>query len=462
MSYSDYGSRRDEPEGQPTDPWRRPGEDDGRGQQPPSAPTSGTNGTYPQQYGYPQQNSGYPQQPGYPPAGGYPQDGGYAAPGGYAGGHSQQGRAGYPSQDGYPQAGGYSQQDAQGAQGGYPQQGGYGRQDDGYPQHGDGYPQQGGYGQGGYPQPGAYGTQAGQGGYGSAGGYGSQGGYGAQGGYGQGGHGAQGGYPAQGQPQQGGHPQQPYGQPGAYGRPAGQDGYPPQGGFLGDVSVDDDPFAGHEPRSKRRHDPDPPYKKSRKGLWITLVVLLVLCGGGAGGGYFFLRGFISNAKDAQETVEEAAKITVKEPTQLGGREKNTSPDLVKAAKELGTQMTSGEAGVTATVSAFYGDVKTKNMVMAFAAALPVPNPAKEMDGFTKAVTGDSKVTEPWADVPAGPLGGLAKCAGMISDNTPMAVCVWIDGGSVGSIMYFDKKVADVKAKFAGERGQLETRTEPKA
>ncbi|WP_155374007.1 hypothetical protein [Catellatospora vulcania] len=225
------------------------------------------------------------------------------------------------------------------------------------------------------------------------------------------------------------------------------------------MSVDDDPFAGHEPRSKRRHDPDPPYKKSRKGLWITLVVLLVLCGGGAGGAYYFLSGVVD---DVEKTVETAATITVKEPTQLGGRLKNTSPDLVKAAKELGTQMTSDELGVTATVSAFYGDVKTKNMVMAFAAAVPVLNQEKEMDGFTKAVVGDSKVTEPWVDVPAGPLGGLAKCAGMTSDNTPMAVCVWIDAGSVGSIMYFDKKVADVKAKFAGERGQLETKTEPKA
>ncbi|GAA2396783.1 hypothetical protein Cme02nite_61000 [Catellatospora methionotrophica] len=444
MSYSDYGSRREEPEGHPADPWRRPAEDDGRGQPPASAPTSGTNGTYPQQYGYPQQNSGYPQQPGYPPAGGYPQDGGYAGSGGYGGGQPGTGRPGYPAQGGYPQAGGYSQQDPQGTQGGYPQQGGYGRQDGGYPQHGDGYPQQGGYGQGGYPQQGGYGAQAGQGGYGNQGGY-AQDGYAAQGGY----------------PQQGG--QQSYGQPAAYGRPAGQggyqDGYPQQGGFLGDASAADDPFAGHEPRSKRRHDPDPPYKKSRKGLWITLVVLLVVCGGGAGGAYYFLSDTIGDVKD---TVDQAATITVKEPAQLGGREKSTSPDLVKGAQELRTQMIADEPGVTASVAAFYGDVKTKNMAMAFAAALPVLSPKSEMDGFMKAVTGDSKITEPWVDVPAGPLGGVAKCAGMTSDGTAMAVCAWADAGSVGSIMYFEKKVADVKAKFAADRGQLEIKTEPKS
>ncbi|MFD0594751.1 hypothetical protein ACFQZ4_22040 [Catellatospora coxensis] len=225
------------------------------------------------------------------------------------------------------------------------------------------------------------------------------------------------------------------------------------------MSVDDDPFAGHEPRSKRRYEPDPPYKKSRKGLWITLVVLLVLCGGGAGGGYFFLKDFIA---DAANTAEQAASITVKEPTQLGGREKSTEADLVKAAGELKAQMISDEPGVTDSVAAFYGDVKSKNMAMAFAAALPVLNPKAELDEITKAVTGTSKVTEPWVDVPAGPLGGVAKCAAMTSDNTPMAVCVWADAGSVGSIMYFDKKVADVKDKFAGERGQLETKTEPKS
>ncbi|GAA1385718.1 hypothetical protein [Catellatospora chokoriensis] len=452
MSYSDYGSRGDEPEGHPTDPWRRPGEDDGRGRQPSSAPTSGTNGTYPQQYGYPQQNSGYPQQPGYPPAGGYPQDGGYAGPGGYAGGHPPQGRAGYPSQGGYPQAGGYPQQDAQGAGGGYPQPG-YGRQGDGYPQHGDGYPQQGGYGQSGYPQQGGYG----QGGYPQQGGYGTQagqGGYGNQGGYAQGGYGAPGGYPAPG-----GQPQQPYGQPAGYGRPAGQDGYPQQGGFLGDVSVDDDPFAGHEPRSKRRHDPDPPYRKSRKGLWITLVVLLVLCGGGGGGVYFFLSDFLS---DVKATTDEAAKITVKEPAQLGGREKIAEPDLVKAAAELKTQISEEMPGSTASVAAFYGDVKTKNMAMAFAMAMLNPKPAEALDEFTKSMTEGSTVTEQWVDVEPGPLGGIAKCAALKMDSGPVAICVWSDSGSLGSIMYFEKKVADVQAKFAGERGQLETRTEPKA
>ncbi|MFC7242719.1 hypothetical protein ACFQO7_09530 [Catellatospora aurea] len=429
MSYSDYGSRRDEPEGHPTDPWRRSGGDDGYGQ-PPSAPTSGTNGTYPQQYGYPQQNSGYPQQSGYPPTGGYPQDGGYAGSGGYGGGQAQQGPGGYPSQGGYPQAGGYSQQDRPGAQGGYPQQGGYGRQDGSYPQHGDGYPQQGGYGQGGYPQQGGYGAQAGQGGY----------------------------------PQQGGHPQQqPYGQPAAYGRPAGQggyqDGYAQQGGFLGDASVDDDPFAGHEPRSKRRYEPDPPYKKSRKGLWITLVVLLVLCGGGAGGGYFFLKDFISEAAD---TVEQAASITVKEPTQLGGREKSAEPDLVKAADELKTQISKEMPGATASVAAFYGDVKSKNMAMVFAMAMINPKPDVALDEFTKSMTEGSKITEQWVAVEPGPLGGIAKCAALTMDSSQVAICVWADKGSLGSIMYFDKKVADVKAKFAAERGQLETKTEPES
>lgn len=393
------------------DPWR---EDD-----------RGWSGGYPQQgdpsSGQPHQGQaqqGQPQQ-GYPPQGqpnhGQPP---YGQPD-----YSQQGYG----QQGYgPQ--GYGQPDY--GQQGYGAQG-YGQPDYGqqsYGQQGYGQPSQGQQGYGGQPD---YGQQPA---YGQQPGYGQQPSYGQQPGYGQ--------QPSYGQPsydQNPGYGSNPY--PGA--------GYGPEPDY-GRQSYDERPYSGSPYGGQSYGPPEPPRKKSRKGLWITLVVILVLCAGVSGGGLFLVKKYGGEAVDK---VQDAQKTTVVEPYLLGNRTKSTSPELVKAAAEMKSGLQGELKDVNSSVAAIYGETGKKNVVIVVAVAALLLKPESELDQALQGASGDNAVT--FTKVDAGPMGGTAKCGTQTSEGVQSAICGWADSGSLGLIIFVQKSADQVKTDFLSARGQIE-------
>lgn len=77
--------------------------------------------------------------------------------------------------------------------------------------------------------------------------------------------------------------------------------------------------------------------------------------------------------------------------------------------------------------------------------------------FNKKVqpTVDSVVAQ---DVDAGPLGGKARCGAAESQGVPMAVCAWVDNGSLGMVVWYYKTVNEIKAEFITVRGQIEQKS----
>jgi hypothetical protein len=256
------------------------------------------------------------------------------------------------------------------------------------------------------------------------------------------------GYPSSAPPapsygQQPGYPQPEYGQPG-YGQ---QPGY---------------------------GAPQPPKKKS-KALPIVLVsiaLLLVLCVGGGTAIFLAARNKAGNISDEVQKAlatptattptddpttaptKATSTISIVEPKTLGGRPKLTDPQFAGLADEL----KSGLAGVPNagnTVGALYGTAEKQNIVVIAGAEAPVEDPAKELNStFLGAGIGGLKVTG-ITTVPAGPLGGAAKCGNASVSGVKMAMCGWADDGSVGWIIWYFKSAGQVKSEFPKLRAQIE-------
>ncbi|MDT5040106.1 MAG: hypothetical protein QOE51_1091 [Actinoplanes sp.] len=257
--------------------------------------------------------------------------------------------------------------------------------------------------------------------------------------------GSQQGYPPQ---SAGGYPppagQQPYGAPGAeqpYGAPpAGQQPYgaPPAGQQPYSA-----PPAGQPPYGA------PPKKKggALKVVLIVVGVVLLLC---IGGGVLL----VVQGKKKVEDVVAAARISVIEPTTLGGRDKVSDPQLAGSVQSLDSQMKNIK-GTTSSVGAIYGDLQKQDLVMIAAASTLTGSQQSRFDEFTRGLSSGGFSTTSLTDTNPGPLGGLAKCGDSSAAGVPTAVCVWSDRGSVGMVAMLFKKKADLEKEFVSMRSEIE-------
>jgi hypothetical protein len=282
--------------------------------------------------------------------------------------------------------------------------------------------------------------------------------------------------PHQGQPEQPhqGQPSQPYqgqqypgqfesGQPAGAGYPpptyGGQPGYPPPPGAAGQPGYPPPaypppayPPPGGDPGFPGAYPP-PAKKKSKalKVVLISLAVVLVVCIGGVVAIAFW-------AKDEVASVIESTKITVVEPTTLGGRPKLTDPQFATLTNELKAELAKAP-GTTGTVGALYGDPANQDIVIVAAASAPLLNPSKQLDDtLNGASAGDVAITD-LSTVEPGPLGGTAKCGNGTTSDVKLAVCTWADNGSVGMIMSFFKTKNELQREFVDLRGQIEQKTD---
>jgi hypothetical protein len=257
-------------------------------------------------------------------------------------------------------------------------------------------------------------------------------------------------------PQPGFPPQQPsYPQPG-YGQPEyGQPGYPQPG----------PPMPGYPPAPKA---------KSR-ALPITLMsiaVVLVLCLGGGTVLYLVGRnntlGGIADSlatptptptptPTATVASPPTSTITVVAPKTLGGRRKVTDPKFAGAQEQL-RQGSADVKGATKTVAAIYGNPAKGDMVVVAAAATPIDNPQRELDGFfAGADLGQLKLSGITV-AEAGKLGGVAKCAKGKAGGAPMIMCGWADEGSIGWVTWYYTSMKQAKNELPKIREQVEKKS----
>ncbi len=241
-----------------------------------------------------------------------------------------------------------------------------------------------------------------------------------------------------------------------------QPGYPPQ------------PTYGQQPSYPPPGYPQPGYPqaptKKSKALPITLVsiaLVLVLCVGGGTAVYLIGRNTAEGIADAiasaaptqptRPTEEATATITLVEPRTLGGRPKVTDPTFADRVDELKNGLAL-MPGASQVVGSIYGTPAEQDLVVFVAAEAKVADPKQELDSaFTGSNVDTLKLTG-ISSIPAGPLGGVAKCAKGIGGGTPLAMCAWADEGSSGWVIWYFTSLSEAKDEFVKVRSQIEKKS----
>jgi hypothetical protein len=243
-------------------------------------------------------------------------------------------------------------------------------------------------------------------------------------------------------------------QPPPYGPPTGQPAYgaqppgyqaPPPGYQAPPPGYPSAPPPGYPPPG---YPMAPPPKKSN-ALKIVLIVVgavLALC----------VAGVAVVAFVAKDTVDDAAAISIAEPATLGGRAKLDGGEFAAMIDGMEKSL-AAYPGASDGFGAFYGSPEDKDMVAAIATKATIVSPETELDASFKAFAAGSAVTDR-APADTGDLGGSAECGTTNASGIDIAVCGWADKGSVGMILWYFKKAADVQAEFPKLRAEIETKS----
>jgi hypothetical protein len=252
------------------------------------------------------------------------------------------------------------------------------------------------------------------------------------------------------------YPQPEYAQP-AYPQPGyPQPGYPPSG----------TPMPGYPQQGY------PAPKKKSRAVPITLVsvaLALVLCVGGGTAVYLAGRNTADGIADAiasagpttrpteNATTAPAAVITIVEPKTLGGRPKLTDPKFAGTVDQLERNLAL-LPGASQSFGAIYGTPAKRDVVLVVAAKSFVLDPKDEVDSaFSGSGFGKLNLTGV-VSIPAGPLGGAAKCGKGSDEGVQVSLCAWADEGSSGLMIWYFTALSKAKAEFVKLRGQVEKKS----
>jgi hypothetical protein len=192
---------------------------------------------------------------------------------------------------------------------------------------------------------------------------------------------------------------------------------------------------------------------SKRLPWIALTVALVVLVGGvttivllsnSNGGS---SATADNSTTSNSTTSSAqkGKLTLETPDELAGLAKNTDSDLQNTADEVAKEIEGKIKGESSVVAAFYNDPERSGSRVLFAGVTAdIVSPTREIDNaFSSFNEGDIGIDN-IAEVPAGPMGGKAKCGDGVTQDVNIVVCVWADNESLGMIVFYNRSVDDSK------------------
>ncbi|BBH68533.1 hypothetical protein ACTI_52180 [Actinoplanes sp. OR16] len=148
-------------------------------------------------------------------------------------------------------------------------------------------------------------------------------------------------------------------------------------------------------------------------------------------------------------------ITISEPKTLNGHAKIEAEELASLTTDLEKEL-EGYPGAANAFGAVYGDLADKKMIAALAAEVDVDDPQLMLDTVFQSFSGESQLTSV-SPASTGSLGGVAQCGGTTVAKEDVAICGWVDEGSVGMILYFYETAVDVKGDFPDMRAEIETK-----
>jgi hypothetical protein len=206
--------------------------------------------------------------------------------------------------------------------------------------------------------------------------------------------------------------------------PPQQPPYPPQPDVGQPYATQPYPY-GYGQQIPVGYPPQPPVKKRRTGLIVSLVVVafaLVACSGIVAVAIKF-GSDDKTASPGPTSTGTAKSVTLKAPDKIGALKK--SADQARAQK-LSSMMTN--AGLDNPFAAVYEDTKNPGRTVAIwggtGAIFSAGGGQTQLDGFFRSAgsqfSGSKRVA-----VEAGAVGGKAECAKSDNSGMKFAVCAWV-------------------------------------
>jgi serine/threonine protein kinase len=251
------------------------------------------------------------------------------------------------------------------------------------------------------------------------------------------------------------HPYQGWYAPRSLPLPLPPSGPPSSGGPLGAKPVE----GGPSPLYGRL-----PARRSRVGLWVALSVLAVLLlGGGVATAAWILAGggsspvWTAPAPTVRSTTPPA-RLSLTAPAAVAGLTRSTDTALQASADQLVSEIRTQLDGERSAVAAFYTDPRSAGRrVLFIGITADIVSPTREIDAtFTSVNQGSTKIGN-IVEVPAGPLGGKAKCGNGKTGEVSVVVCVWADNESLGLGVFYNRPAAESADLFIRIRQEVSHR-----
>ncbi|SNY65004.1 hypothetical protein [Paractinoplanes atraurantiacus] len=147
----------------------------------------------------------------------------------------------------------------------------------------------------------------------------------------------------------------------------------------------------------------------------------------------------------------AGTLAVVAPATLQGRPLNTDSQFDHGNNLTETRL-SGIGGTTSVFSRVYG-TSNDDLIIVGAAVGTYTDFSRTVDYVVDAVEGHGLGA--YHSVDPGRFGGSAKCGGYIASGMNLGVCVWVDRGTVGEIVFYNSDAAQAGKALAATRGELE-------
>ncbi|HCT77311.1 MAG TPA: hypothetical protein DGT23_12110 [Micromonosporaceae bacterium] len=140
-------------------------------------------------------------------------------------------------------------------------------------------------------------------------------------------------------------------------------------------------------------------------------------------------------------AQKDATLTM--PAAVGNLTRDDSTEAKETATDLVTALRA-EIELDKSEGAIYTDpaVGPGKSVMLFGGTTLLWSPEKELDTVLKLMEDAGDGIKDLKEVDAGPLGGIMKCGGTGTDNSPMAVCGWADHGSIALALFPGRTATD--------------------
>ena len=192
---------------------------------------------------------------------------------------------------------------------------------------------------------------------------------------------------------------------------------------------------------------EPPEEPSRPRSRLRLIVLsAVLVVAVAGAAVLAWSAYqIASQKDAKLTA----------PAQIGSLRLDDSDDGRSTADYLQTAL-AAEVDLDQAVGAVYRDGSGKN-VLFFGGTTLFWTPESDLHTAFGLISDNEGAVTDLHEVPAGKLGGTAKCGTTKSEDGDLAVCGWADHGSLALAMFPSRPVSEAAPLLIQIREAAETR-----